>query len=429
MLKQITWIIFFIGNIFLNFAQDSTGLSAYRFPDFQELDTNYRAKYPLVQYDKNHFHFYTAESPTWELLYANMDSMVRLKDRKLNFYHIGGSHIQADIYTHDIRTQLQTRWEGVTGERGFVFPFDLARTNNPGNYEFSSPNKWKAYRSVRNDVCELDYGLLGAVISCPDSLITIHFKHDKTEVKPSTSCIRIYHNKGEFPYYIGFGTNEEFIIEESHDPIYGITEVLFSKELDSFSISFSRKTSETNLLQLSGFQLKNTKPGISYTAIGINGAGLYTYLECGNFEEQLRQAPPDFFAFSVGTNDGNVPYNDFKPEVYKANLEKMIKMVYAANPNCAILLTVPNDSYFQKKYLNRNIAREREMIQQLAIQYKIAVWDFYGIMGELGSSKTWQLSGLMQADKVHFTGEGYHLKGSLYFDAFLKWMKQMEIQK
>ena len=79
-------------------------------------------------------------------------------------------------------------------------------------------------------------------------------------------------------------------------------------------------------VQISGIQLTNQQPGISYTAIGVNGAALFTYLECGNFEEQLRQSEPDFFAFSVGTNDANVPFDKFDPLIYKANLEKMMKM-------------------------------------------------------------------------------------------------------
>jgi hypothetical protein len=410
-------------------AQDSLLISLSHFPfkDFKELDTNYRTKYPLVHFEKNNYQFFSDESKNWNLFYKKMDSLIQFKDRKLNFYHIGGSHLQADIYTHDVRTNLQTYWSNLPGERGFVFPFDLANTNNPGNYEFSSPNKWKSFRSVTQNKCELDYGLLGAVVTCPDSLISIHFKYDQTEIKPGTSSIRIFHNKGELPYFIGFGKNEEFIINMFTDSELGITEVEFSKELDSFDLEFSRKASEISFLQISGFQLKSHQPGISYTAIGINGAGLYTYLDCGNFAEQLKQSPPDFFAFSVGTNDGNVPFDDFKPEVYKSNLDKMIQIVYSANPNCAILLTVPNDSYYLRKYLNKNIAREREMIIELAMQYHLPIWDLYGIMGELGSSKNWNLAGLMQGDKVHFTAEGYHLKGSLYFDAFLKWMEQMKL--
>ena len=182
-------------------------------------------------------------------------------------------------------------------------------------------------------------------------------------------------------------------------------------------------------MQISGIQLTNQHPGISYTAIGVNGAALFSYLNCGNFEEQLRQSEPDFFAFSVGTNDANMPFDKFNPLLYKANLDKMIQIVLRANPNCAILLTVPNDSYYLKKHLNKNIERQREVIKELAIQYQCPVWDLYGLMGELGSSKIWQDAGLMRPDKVHFTAEGYHLKGDLYFDALMKWLEQMDYQK
>lgn len=408
------------------FARKKDTLNAYQFSDFYNLDTALRSKYPFIHFEKNNFQFLTPMSPNWVNLYRNMQKMVHEKDRKLNFYHIGGSHLQADIYTHDVREKLQTTWEGVPGERGFLFPFDLAKSNNPGNYEFSSSNNWKSYRSVAHDKCELDYGLLGAIVTCSDSKIDLHFRHDRTNVKPGFSRIRIFHNKGNFPYSFDFGLLETCVLEERTNSDVGYTDVFFEDCIDSFDLTLQRTIQEPFEIRISGIQLTNQQPGISYTSIGINGAGLYTYLECGNFEEQLKQSSPDFFAFSVGTNDANVPFESFDPLIYKANLEKMIQIVLRANPNCAILLTVPNDSYYHKKNLNKNIARQREVINELAIQYQCPVWDLYGIMGELGSSKTWQDAGLMKDDKVHFTAIGYHLKGDLYFDAFMKWLEQMD---
>ena len=61
-------------------------------------------------------------------------------------------------------------------------------------------------------------------------------------------------------------------------------------------------------------------------------------------------------------------------------------------------------------------------------KYQCPVWDFYGIMGELGSSRTWMTKGLMQSDMVHFTSVGYHLKASLFEDAWEKWLQQMELR-
>ncbi|MBU2018306.1 MAG: hypothetical protein KJ941_01560 [Bacteroidetes bacterium] len=423
--------VFAFSNEELTLAQTPSpnSLSTYQPDLLMGLDSSYLIKYPQVNYAKNYFQFYSDESPNWSHLYNKMEDLVAKKNTKLNFYHIGGSHLQADIYSHDIRTYLQTAWKGLEGERGWVFPFDLAGSNNPWNYEFSSLNAWKGYRcSVQAHKSE-EFGMLGAKITCSDSIINMCFKYDRTEVKPQFNKIRIFHNKGKLPFELNWAEDEILWWRQFTDLQAGYTEITFLELMDDFDLQFTRKIAESYQLEIYGFQLLNDLPGVSYSAIGVNGAGLYSYLDCKRFEQELKTLPPDLFAFSVGTNDGNVPNSEFKPEVYRANLEKMIQIVLHANPKCAILLTVPNDSYYKRKYLNRNIAKEREMICELALKYQCPVWDFYGLMGELGSSATWYKVQLMKSDYVHFTAEGYHLKGDLYVDAFRKFLKQFGERK
>jgi lysophospholipase L1-like esterase len=352
--------------------------------------------------------------------------MTETHQGQMNFYHIGGSHLQADIYTHDIRTFLQTNWDSLPGARGMVFPFDLAKTNNPTNYTFSSPNHWQHYKSVGRKPENIDFGVLGAAVVCYDSIINLCFRHDRTEVKPPYSKLRIMHNKGDLPFDLQFGEYEILVSNVTCNDSLGYTEITFVDPIQDLDLQFTRNVNLKIPLEIYGFQFLNNLPGCTYNAIGVNGAGLYTYLGNKNFEEQLKMMPPDFFAFSVGTNDANVPYASFNPQTYKNNLEKMIQIVLRANPKCAILLTVPNDAYYYRKYPNQNVAREREVILELAEQYELAVWDFYGIMGELGSSQIWHNKGLMQSDKVHFTAAGYHLKGKLFIDAFKKYLIQIE---
>lgn len=433
--RAIVKIFIYISLFFIHFSgfsQDTVvGLNDYNFPDFRTMDTALRSRYPFVKYGVNNYKFYSKKSDNFTTFYTKLKEVTKTGKGKLNIYHIGGSHIQADIYTHDVRTNLQTKWPDITGERGWVFPFDLAQTNNPGNYEFSSPNKWKGLRSVNHKPSKygVDYGVLGAMITCPDSVITIKFKHDRTIVKPPFNHVRIFHNIGDFPYWMHFGGDELLVLNITNNPELGYSDVYLSDAVDTLNIQFQRKKARAPELEIYGFILMNDDPGISFTSIGINGAGLYTYLGNKRFEEQLKTYPPDFFAFAVGTNDGNTTFAKFKPEVYKRNLEKVMQMVLRANPDCALLLTVPNDSYYRRRYLNKNIARERTVIIELAEEYNMAVWDMYGIMGELGSSKTWRNKKLMRNDMIHFTHEGYHFKGDLYYDAFLKYMDQMEQQE
>lgn len=384
-------------------------------------------KYPFIEVQCNQFQFFGAQSPNWMHLNEELSSMIQTGQGKLNFYHIGGSHLQADIYTHDFRTFLQSNWPGLSGERGLVFPYNLAHTNNPTNYDFSSPNTWKGYRSVTQRPEDFDYGLSGAAITCSDSLIVVNFKHLRTLVKPPFDRLRIYHNTGEFPYDLNFGDQELLVTDVVHYDALGYTEIRFSDHLDSLDLLFVKNCTAPFSLELFGFEFLNDLPGITYTAIGINGASLPTYLANTNFSRDLQLRKPDLFIFSVGTNDAHCSYDAFDPLVYKRNLEKMIQQVLQSNPKCAILLTVPNDDYYMRKYPNRNTERQREVIYQLASQYQMAVWDFYGIMGELGSSKIWKTEGLMQADYVHFTGTGYHLKGTLLIEAFQKNLSSLQI--
>jgi lysophospholipase L1-like esterase len=393
------------------------------------IDSNAVNQFPFINFDENIFTFPSNENESWDELYNSMDSMIRFKDRKLNFYHIGGSHIQADIYTHDFRSFLQRNWPGLGGHRGLVFPFNLARTNNPGNYRFTSSNSWSGYRSVIQRPEFVHYGITGAAISCSDSLIELNFIYKKTRVSPPIEAIRIYHNSGVIPFEFNFGSNELLIESVRRCSEMGYTEIQFTDAIDTLDIQFIRNTKEKYRLDLYGFELMNAQPGISYNSIGINGAGLYTYLDNEFFLRDLKQTPPDFFAFSVGTNDGFVPYDSFKPEDYKKNLEAMVKIVLEANPKCAILLTVPNDCYYKRRYPNKNTDRQRAVIIELAAKYNTGVWDFYGFMGGLGSSDTWRNAGLMRNDLVHFTKEGYHLKGELYIDAFLKYLNQKECEQ
>ena len=412
-------------------AQTDIGqsLMSYQPPQFMTLDTSFARSYPMINFSKNYFQFYSEDSPNWDHLFNKMEEMVSRKRTKLNFYHIGGSHLQADVYTHDIRTYLQTSWEGLIGERAWVFPFDLAGSNNPWNYEFSSPNIWSGSRCSVAAFRGQTFGMLGAKVVCSDSVINIRFKYDKSDVRPQFNRIRIFHNVGKLPYDLNWASHELLWWRQYTDLEAGFTEITFMEPVEDFDLQFSRKTDETHALEIYGFQLLNDKPGVSYSAVGVNGAGLYSYLDCERFERELKTLPPDFFAFSVGTNDANVPSSEFNKEQYRANLEKMIQIVLRANPKCAILLTVPNDSYYKKKYKNLNIAKQREMILELASQYRCAVWDFYGIMGELGSSMTWYNAKLMRNDFVHFTAAGYHLKGELYIDAFRKFLKQFGDRK
>ena len=396
-------------------------------PKRVELESYVESDYEFIDLSTNRFQFATERSPLFEAFYERLMHVKDSGQGKLHIYHIGGSHIQADMYSNVVREKLG-RYVGYQGERGMIFPHNLANSNNPSNYRITSKARFESQRVVGSSNRDLDLGLFGVgIVSTVDSTLQMGFKYRTANLQPCFNEVAFLRNKGEWSFELNFGDDEILVESVEHNDAAGWTKVKFCDPLDSLDVQFRSKIGR-NRLEFYGMGLINSdEPGLSYTSIGVNGAGLYSYLAAPNFEEQLSLYPPDFFIFSVGTNDANVPYDRFNPQTYKNNLERMMKIVWRANPNCAILLTVPNDAYFKKKNLNKNIAREREVIWELCQQYQLPMWDFYGVMGELGSSKTWMNHGLMQSDLVHFTAKGYQLKGNLLMDAFLKYFKQFEI--
>ncbi len=121
---------------------------------------------------------------------------------------------------------------------------------------------------------------------------------------------------------------------------------------------------------------------------------------------------------SIGTNDAYTRY--FNSGNYKHSYDSLIQQVRDALPDAAILLTVPNDSYLYRRYVNRNTEKVKDVILELAEKLDCGVWDFYSIMGGLNSIWVWNRFGLAKRDHIHFTRKGYELKGDLFFNAFLK---------
>jgi lysophospholipase L1-like esterase len=193
-------------------------------------------------------------------------------------------------------------------------------------------------------------------------------------------------------------------------------EYILNGYADSLSFEVYRGDSLRSF-ELYGISLENDDPGIVYNSIGVNGAMLKSYLQCALFAEQLKSLEPDWIIISIGTNEGNT--RNFDEASYRSDYISMIKLIRSSVPDAALLLTVPNDSYIQKRYINRNTAVIRDIIYELAKENKGAVWDFYSVMGGLNSAKTWYDNNLMAKDHIHFNKAGYMLKGELFINAFL----------
>ncbi|MFN3345161.1 MAG: hypothetical protein ACK412_05885, partial [Chloroherpetonaceae bacterium] len=105
--------------------------------------------YPFIRYSQNKLQFYGSdfERSGYARFFRTMEEIRQGKKKKLNILHIGGSHIQADVWSGETRRLLR-EWSHQEGERGFIFPQKLARSNGSPNFLVSYTGWWSYHKNI-----------------------------------------------------------------------------------------------------------------------------------------------------------------------------------------------------------------------------------------------------------------------------------------
>lgn len=377
-------------------------------------------------HEEYNFLYYADSSAGFNAFIKKLDGLYHGDEGKIHIMHIGGSHIQADVYPNKLREYLRNTGPFPEAPRGLVFPFRLAGTNNPLNYSITgNREKWKRFRSpVKSDTAS--WGITGITITLDafsDTLV-IRSNNKNQTLKPYYfNKIRILTDSDTAIYNLNIVDNRVHIISDTLMAAYAIREYSLSDTLQTASliISYTDSAYRGNF-NLMGIELVNPNPGVQYTSIGVNGASFESWARCQLFQQQLNFYKPELFIISIGTNDAYT--TDFDSDKFRNAYKAMLEMIKASDPGCAVMLTVPNDSYYRRKAPNKNTRIQQEIIHTLAKEYQAVVWDFYAVMGGLGSSQRWYQRKLMPRDRVHFTATGYSLKADLLLKALVtQWEK------
>jgi lysophospholipase L1-like esterase len=382
-------------------------------PVYLLTDTN---QYGFIDYSVNYFQL-PQESFAFQNFFNKFSNLIRYGNNELDIVHIGGSHVQADIYTHRMRQNLQLFTPGLKGSRGFIFPYKIAKTNNPGNYKVTYTGQWTSCKNTRYaEDCLL--GLSGMSVRLMDTsaIIQIVARFDSTS-NYDFDLVKVFCNKDKSFYTLRF-IPDSLVIASGFNDTLGFYWFELQDYTDTLLLQIAQPDTVKIDPEIYGFSLENNDPGVVYHSVGVNGATLQAFLQCSLLAPHLIALHPDMVVISIGTNDGYT--RNFDPEKYYSEYKQFLNIIKRALPNAAILLTVPNDSYLYRKYLNRNTATMRDVILKLAKEFNCGVWDFYTVMGGLNSAEVWYNKGLMSRDRVHFNKQGYLLKGDLLFEAFIK---------
>ena len=379
-------------------------------------------RYPFIQYPENSI-LYPGDSSSFNSFYQKLDSLVVFGAGRINIVHIGGSHIQADIYTHQIRKKLQHIQYDMNGGRGLVFPYRIAKSNNPSNYRINYAGTWEFCKNTqRNRTCPLGLNGYAITTNSKNASILINPNGDE-DISYRLNSLRLFHTPSQYKMLLQPGDS---LYEGTYDSIGGYTYFSFP-ETKQVKLKFIKNDSVNEKLTIYGISLDSDNPGLVYHAIGVNGAKISSYLESELYSQHLSVIEPDLIIFSIGTNDANTKY--FDSEKYRLEYARLIELSKMASPGTAILVTVPNDCYYYKRYVNKNTPIMRNEILKMSKTYNYGVWDFYSVMGGLNSSQTWYNYGLMRYDRIHFNRKGYKLKGNLLLSAILKgWEEELPLR-
>lgn len=379
-------------------------------------------EYGFAHFDRNHIQ-YPGDSLAMERFFQKMDSVVFMGKGNLNIMHIGGSHVQAGVFTQQFRDNLLDIAPDLIGGQYFVFPFSAGGTNNPSHYIVRYTGEWQYCRNAIRRESDKRMGLAGAAITTTDENATVSIisRARRTSAKtPQFAFNKIT--------VLGFSDTDDTapVVSIDGETIQGI----YDEDLSAYAFALPRLTDSVCIcfdsvpgeFTITGILLENGMPGINVHGVGVNGASVPSYLRCDDFERDLELIKPDLIIFGVGINDA--AEKDFEKEIFKRNYAQLIEIIQRVNPDCALLFMSNNDSFKRvrkKKYqVNTNGLLVEIAVNEMGRKYNAGVWDQFDIMGGLKSMQKWQNEKLAQKDKVHFTAAGYELMGDLLYNALIE---------
>lgn len=442
--------------------------------------------HPCIDYTANRL-VYPADSTTMQHFYSLLDTLSLYGKGDINIVHIGGSHIQADIMSDALRRNFVQCIPGFKASRGIIFPYKAGHTNNPSNYAIQYSGTWRRCQnslppidrvlgvtgiavstddryatitfSLNTDSARLwHYHRLRLLASVADTALTPvliigtdtiapsavanHCAPQPDTLSPSSPVLLFTY---DMPYQSDFGTialypTQRIAVLQAPDSTRLCTaltdtttttsdSLMIGLESDNTSIvarhdiTFANSIVDDKLFTINGILPETDNDGITYHSLGVNGASLPSWLRCTDFADQLHLLRPDLVIMAIGVNDANVPYGRFCVDDYIANYNALIDMIYAVNPQCAIIFVTNNDCVLRtgrhSHGPNRNTALVADAMIRLALRHNAAVWDMYRIMGGLGSMAVWRDYGLANRDRVHFLAPGYKILGDMLYNAII----------
>ncbi len=373
-------------------------------------------KYHYIQYDSTELEHFDS-NPNLDKFYTKLDKLCFYGNENISILHIGGSHIQAGIWSWALREKFEKMMPGMEGAPGIVFPFSIAKTNHPYFYTSKTTGDWETEK-ITDRAPSQDIGLTGIMAYTSDSLASVLIKFNPVAKISSHKFdkISVFHNVEDTAYIVKI-LPEELVDTCIINIETGATEFYLKEAYDTVRMEIVKQDTSDTKFYFYGAYLESSQPGINYTGIGINGAATFSYLKADLFSKHLKAVKPDLAILSIGVNDA--AGRSFSETMYISNYKRIIKQILEANPDCAIILTTNNDFYGYRGGVNQHYDEVYKSMVNISKHFDASVWNMFRAMGGYKSINLWRNDKIANRDRIHFTRAGYKIIAGLLFDAIL----------
>lgn len=340
-------------------------------------------------------------------------------DGHVNIVHIGDSHIQADYMTSVIRRNFHRHF-GNAG-RGLIVPLRVAGTNEPNNFKTSSKVTWSSKRCVFPEQ-PLPIGIGGVTIQSTDPQANLEIHMNDLWLDYGFNALTLFYEKdaASFDFSVRTMDGRELarINALDDDSLENHSRVVWEESVNAINIQSLKTGTDQSRAIIYGAVLGNSRRGVLYHAIGVNGAKYRHYNDAKYFAMQTAALSADLLIVSLGTNESSgYPHIDQR---FSSELDEFVLSLQKYNPGAAIVLVTPQDVFRKKNKPNPGIRDIRDRIIQYAVDNGLAFYDLYRAMGGEHSAVNWTDQALLSHDGVHLTRDGYEYQGNLFFHAMMK---------
>lgn len=349
-----------------------------------------------------------------------------LKGGTVRVMHFGDSPTTADMITADVRALLQKQF-GDAGH-GFVL---IAR-----------PWAWYNHRGVEMQSWDWEIDI-GGVAEHKDGLFgpgAVRFR-GSAGAAASWTFPGSHHTSVEIAYLTDpaggtfqFEANGD-VIGTGHTQADHAYPAYVTFAIPPGATEFSlRVTSGT--VQLYGAEFRKDQPGVIYSSLGVNGAGITLIskvLDGAHLASQLRHYKPDLVVLAYGTNESGYP--EYVESSWGSELRTAIRRVRAALPRSSILLMSPMDrgeigpdgAIHTVPALPRLVDIEARISEEEGV----AFFNTFEAMGGRDTMARWYASEprLVGADLIHPLPGGAKIIGELLYSALRDGYNEYKLRK